>query len=288
MRALLPLGLEGEGTHAVEALPSYITRLAAAHGVTVGGLFRHLVLEFVDEASLVAAIAAQPLAASVRPNGTTERIVSLLAAAGCSSEISLRRATFLHLASALARTPGAYSKRIRWCPACLHEQEISSGRPYLKLSWFFDGIKTCELHRVVLRDVCPHCHRRPGNSPWWPNFGRCHRCEERLDMLHATDQIEHDSQAYGPDLVSLVEDLAGRYEPYPAGAVNTYVDRVFEIAWANELEDALWRMLPRDECLRYASPEEPISLAVARRIAFRLEVPLAELLSAREGLINTL
>lgn len=67
-------------------------------------------------------------------------------------------------------------------------------------------------------------------------------------------------------------------EPFPAGAVNWYVDRVFEDAWASEREVNLWAKLPRDECLRYSAPGEPITLPVARRIAHRLEVPLLELL----------
>lgn len=287
MRPLLPLSLEGKGTHAVEGLPSYLTRLAAAHGVTVGGLFRHLLSEYPSGAPTAAALAAQSLATSVRPNATTERAIAVLAAGGCESKTALEQATFVYLAAALARSPRSFSKHVRWCPACLHEQEIATGTPYLKLSWFLEDVKSCEIHRLVLRDTCPHCLRRPPNGRWWPTFAECSRCADRLDRVQASDRVEHDSEAYAPDLVSLVEDIANRSEPYPAGAANRYVDEIFEHAWANETEDALWEMLPRDECLRYASPEEAITLPVARRIAFRLETPLVELLSGSRPVIQS-
>lgn len=287
MRRLMPVALEGSESHEVEALPSYIIRLAADHGVTVGGLFRHILNNHPEEHAMVASMAAQPLAAGVRPNATTQQVVNVLARSGCVPEALLRQATFLHLSPALARSPAGYAQRLRWCPACLCEQEIATGIPYLKLSWFFSSVRTCEAHRIVLRDTCPHCRQHPPTGRWWPTFRDCPRCEHRLATMHASDRIELDSEGYAPDLVGLVGDIARRRGPYPACAVNRYVDQVFDEAWAFEQEVKLWEMLPRDECLRYAMPDEPITLATARRIAFHLEVPLVEILSGTKPVIRS-
>lgn len=279
MRSLLPLALQGTGTHAIEALPSYLTRLAASHGVTTGGLFDHLLNSYEGGAVANAALGSQPLAASVRPNATTERTIEVLAKASCGTVENLRQSTFLHLTPALARSRRSFSRRLRWCPGCLYEQAVAGVVPYLKLSWFFEDVKACDLHHILLRDTCPQCKRHPATGRWWPTFTACPLCEGRLDAVHASDRIDRDSEACGPDLISLVANIATRTEPFPTGSVNRYVDQVFDAAWASEREVELWNKLPRDECLRYSKIDEPITLPIARRIAYRLEVPIVELLS---------
>lgn len=280
LRPLLPLQLEGRGTRDVEALPSYLSRLAAAHGVTPGGLFVHLLNGYEGGATVGKALAAQPFSASVRPNATAERAIEVLCRGGCEDADQLRRSTFLSLSPALARSPNAYSRRLRWCPGCFYEQGLCGTPSYLKLSWFLEDVKVCDIHRVALRDTCPHCKRTP--RPWtgWPSFSTCPRCMGPLDIVSSCDRIDLSPEAAAPDLVLLVAAIASRSYPLPAGSVNRYVNKVFDEAWASEREVALWAKLPRDECLRYAAPEEPITLVIARRIAFRLEVPLIEILDS--------
>lgn len=278
MRALLPLRLEGRGTGDIEALPSYLSRLAAEHGVTPGGLFLYLLNGYEGGVALGRALAAQPFAASVRPNTTTERAIDVLTRGRCETGDQLRRATFLFLSPALARSQNTYSRHLRWCPGCLYEQSLAGSEPYIKLVWLLDGVRACHIHRVVLRDICPHCKRHP--RPWsgWPSFAQCPHCHGALDRVSQGDRVDLAPEASAPDLASLVEAIANRTLPFSAGAVNRYVDRVFDEAWASQRELVLWEKLPRDECLRYSSLDEPITLAIARRIAFRLEVSILELL----------
>lgn len=287
MQSLLPLPLQGRDSYDIEALPSYLSRLGTAHGVTPGGLLTYLLNGSDDGIALSRALAAQPFAASVRPNATTENVIKALASARCESECQLRRSTFVHLSLALARSPRTYSKRLRWCPGCLYEQTLGQGNAYLKLTWFLEDIHACEIHRVVLRGTCPYCDHAP--RPWsgWPDFTRCQQCKGRLDMITSRDQLDSDPISFAPDLIGLVQDLSTRTTPYPVASVNRYVDSVFSEAWASQREEALWKKLPRDECIRYASMDEPISLSVARRIAFRLEVPLLELLDCERPTIRS-
>jgi hypothetical protein len=87
-----------------------------------------------------------------------------------------------------------------------------------------------------------------------------------------------DNEAEASDLVSLVGELAVAREPFPAVAASRFIAGLFDEAWQAGTEGDLWRKLPRDECLRYCNPTEPITLLAARRLAFRLGVPIAELL----------
>ena len=279
MLGLLPLGMLGTGTPEVEAFPSYLIRLASSHGITTGHLLRLLLTDHMSTGiNLAAGIQSQPFAGLVRPNATTSGILECASRHVVEPLDTLTHGTFAHLLPVLKRSANTYARTIRWCPACLREQEIEHGSAYLKLVWFLEGVEACAIHRIRLRDQCPGCQRfaRPMNR--WTSFTTCQYCEEGLDQVNTDDVVEINPQATAPDLIRFVGDLVHRDTPFPTGAVNRYVDQVFSEAWASERERELWDRLPRDDCLRYASPDEPVTLPAARRIAYLLEVPICELL----------
>jgi hypothetical protein len=198
----------------------------------------------------------------------------------CEHIDQLRRATFLFLSPALARSPKSFSNHLRWCPGCLHDQQASGVPAHHKLSWLLSDVKTCEVHQVVLRESCPHCDLTPSPAGGWWDLTLCPSCNGALDKITHSDTLDASPEGIAPDLLSVVEGIASRSEPFPPGCVNRYVDRVFSEAWASEREMELWKRLPKDECIRYAEANEPVTLGAARRIAFRLEVPMLELLEA--------
>ena len=278
MQTLLPLALEGVGTRSIEALSSYICRLATIHGTKPGELLTHLAHGTDNSLRLLRGLRAQTYSALVRPNTTTEAVVKLIARGHAESHQNLERGTFLHLRQALARAQGTYSNQIRWCPGCFHEQLLDQGHAYLKLSWFLVAVSVCDIHRIALRDCCPHCGHEP--KPWrgWASFEQCPHCEGRLDLITSSDTKILDPEPAACDLVDLVGEIACATQPFPAGEANRYIAHRLEEAWRQEREQELWKKLPRDECLRYQVDGEPITLAVARRLAYRLEIPIADLL----------
>lgn len=112
----------------------------------------------------------------------------------------------------------------------------------------------------------------------WEAISACQHCGAPLDRVSDDDVLLTGSTASAPDLIRLVGDIAHRDIPFPTGAANRFIDRIFSEAWASQREQELWNKLPRDDCLRYADPDEPITLPTARRIAYLLEMPISELL----------
>ncbi|WP_442682518.1 TniQ family protein [Stenotrophomonas sp. JC08] len=279
MGHLLPLRMLGTGSADVEALPSYLIRLASAHGITTGHLMRLLLANTGNsEVDLAAGIHSQPFAGLVRPNTTTRRVLESATRHVLEPLGTLIQGTFLFLYPAIKRSTYTYSPTIRWCPACLSEQTVIHGAAYLKLSWLLEGAEACAIHRLRLRNTCPHCQRfaRPMNR--WLAINVCQHCDAPLDRVTADDVVLTVSTAAAPDLVRFVGDLAHRHIPFPIGAANRFIDQIFNEAWASQREQDLWKKLPRDDCLRYANPDEPITLPTARRIAYLLEMPISELL----------
>lgn len=277
MRALLPLKMLGMGTPDVEALPSYFVRLASGHGITTGHLLRLLLADDKGDA-LAAGVQSQPFAGLVRPNATTLRVLERSSRYVVESLETLNHGTFIYLLSALKRSPNTYSRSIRWCPGCLAEQEIEHGAPYLKLVWFLKEVKACGIHRIQLRDRCPTCQRSAHPMKRWRSIAVCQHCAAPLNKVCANDVLQLNSEAAAPDLLTFVGSLVSRNKPFPEGATNRYVNHVFNEAWASQREGELWDRLPRDDCIRYAAPNEPVTLLAARRIAYLLEVPLYALL----------
>lgn len=283
MRTLLPLPLEGSHTCDIEALPSYLERLASAHGVTAGGLIRHLARGLPQETALTSVLHDSSLPALVRPNATSLLFAKTVADTHAENIYNLRRSTFALLAPALARSQSTFMRRFRWCPACFHEQLLEVGNAYFKLAWFLTSVRACDRHHIVLRDRCPHCGQHPKPLRKWARFDRCQNCSKRLDIVAATDGVERDPERAAPDLVALVGEIAVAFSEFPAGAACRYLDSLFDEAWRHEREDELWNKVPRDDCIRYCNPEESMTLAVARRLAYQLEIPIADFLRGADG-----
>lgn len=288
MAALLPLRLMGTGTADVEALPSYLVRLASSHAITTGHLLRVLLGGPPDSSdSLAAGIQSQPFAGLVRPNSTTLGVLRSTSLHTVEASDTLIQGTFALLTPALRRSYNTYARAVRWCPACLAEQAVDHSSAYLKLVWFLQDVRACSSHRIRLRDRCPTCLRFPRPLNRWTCLRTCQFCAGRLDQVTQADSSAVDPQEAAPDLVKFVGDLVHRRSPFAVGAVNQYVDAVFNEAWASEREQELWQKLPRDDCLRYAAPSEPVTLPTARRIAYLLEVPICELLEGHAPSIQS-
>ncbi|QBH00943.1 TniQ family protein [Xanthomonas oryzae] len=285
MPRLYPLPLQGLGTEDVEALPSYLVRLAAAHGVSVHQLFAHLAPDASeDRVNAHRTLQATSLAALVRANATTDLLAQTLANIGVEKINALRSATFLPLREVLNRSMRGFSKELRWCPACLQEQMRSDTPVYFKLAWLLQDVKACRHHRMRLREVCRRCRKSLDGKSRWASLAKCCHCEAALFQMRRTDRIVLDPQATAPDLILLIADMAAAPSSvFPPHGVSSYLRKLLDLAVNTRHEIDLFRSLPYEECLRYASDNEPITLGTARRLAYYLEVPIFNLLLGGEG-----
>lgn len=284
MQPLLPLALQGAHTEDIEAFPSYLWRLASVHGVTIGTLLNRIACGTEHEAKLGAAVRASFLASLVRPNTTTATAVDLIAKGRAEHLYVLLRSTFGLLSPAIARTPTVYSREVRWCPGCLREQLLKPGVPYLKLAWFFSPVRSCKVHHVMLRNSCPNCGYMPRPMGGWPRFEICEFCDGRLDQISASDVRTLDPDEAANDLVALVGEIATASEPFPANAANRCIrDLLFDMESRGNHEADPGRARLREFCGRYSHDGVRISLLVARRVAFELDMSIADLLRGGRG-----
>lgn len=287
---LFPLPLRGVGTTEIEALSSYLQRLAIAHGVSVWKLLERVRSwyhrdhpDFVD--CLEGVFSSPDLSIFVRPNKATQQIVVILEHVTCNKE--LRCGTFLSLIEALDRSVGLFAHRPRWCPACMREFERAEDDGYLKLLWFLKPITHCPTHGIPLHEKCDQCGADQRTSKFDPHFTRCSACKMRFSRSLEMQRPQKTWNYQGADLIDLVETIASSKNlMFPAGGVRRMVSALFDRVWAEREELRFWKILPRDECIMIANGDEPVTLATARKLAFRIGVPIPDLLMGRVELTS--
>ena len=146
MPYLFPLSLRGVGTLDVEALSSYIYRLAIAHGVSTGRLLTHILSWYGADhpearEGLSSIYSTGDLSIYIRPNHGTLQMVNLLA--HTTGNDRLRCGTFLALQDALDRSVNVFSQRVRWCQACMAEFHKLDDPGYFKLLWHLKAVTHC-------------------------------------------------------------------------------------------------------------------------------------------------
>ncbi len=282
MSHLFQMPLRGAGSSEVEALSSYIYRLAIAHGVSAWQLLAYARSWYGTEvprgAQLLAALRKSPdLPIVVRPNELTKTIVDMLARATGNRTLSC--STFLALKDALDRSVGTFSKTLRWCRGCVADFIAADDPGYFKLAWHLVDVTHCPVHRLPLVDRCAKCQRPQRGTRRFDNCISCFSCG--CPLSEGTPQRSRPSWSHeGDDLIQLVAAIGvDSTLSFPNNGVREVLSKLFDNAWEHEQELKFYSIMPRDECLALISGDIPISLTMARKISFRLGIPLVDLLS---------
>lgn len=279
---LFPVLLQGSGTAEVEGLSSYLCRLAIAHDVSVGVLMRNCYDWFYrrnGEPLPLPNLTRNPgsLAQYVRPNDLTRSLLEVLTAA--SGQPNLRSGTFMCFDGSLQRCMKTFHRSMRWCPACLAEAEQVGTEPYLKLYWSLAAFTHCTLHGVPLEHLCPHCQVRQDGFGERSSCARCAGCEGPLTVAASSSPPPDSWRVEGADLMELLDRIGCEHAlRFPHDGVRKLLQAQFDKAWELDQCSRLWKAIPRDQYLAVLFGQVPITLMTVRRLAYRLGVPLLDLL----------
>lgn len=277
MGILYPVDIQGAGTPRVEALSSYLIRLAQAHATSVGRLIEvssaHYPTEHIKSHR---GIVATRLSAFIRPSHTTEAVVDTISKALGTERRDLARMTLLCLDKALGRGVWMYSARLRWCPACLTESRLSGAPTYLRLRWQLLDQDACDDHRIRLRDRCPICNAEQDSLGSRSDVSRCVRCNEPLDHFDWSDIADDYEAKLGSALIAYVATHGDiRFKPGGPERVLTHVRGEMH---RRGMHEAFERMLRKAGYLRIENGASAMTLASAIRISEALNIPVLELL----------
>ena len=275
---LFSVPLMGHGTAEVESLPSFLHRCAIAHGNDVGPFIQtvdRLLPNFhLCIADTFKAKHTRPHDL-VRPGKLADAIVAALSEA---TGQKLESSVLWLLGNTLSRSANEVVKGFRWCPECLAENQTLGLESYFKLIWHMTSVKGCHIHRTPLIQECQYCGCDQISYKKKFDIGFCQNCGQSL-AKRKRKIIDSDLTAswedLGNDVVQLFKDLS-KVNPKSLSEDGPYksINDLMDYYWKVEREDIFYDALNRDEIISLAYRHKKISLLTARRIAFKLGIPL--------------
>lgn len=177
--ALKPRGVR---TDQVEALSSYVTRLARAHSVSPRWLIREELRRRAPNPEESRWLGHTSRQMSMDGLGKfSQLLVPLLEE--LTTVPSLEYLTLLPLADLIPRNgPYQLHPHPRWCPNCYLEQ-IHAGEDISRpLLWSLALYRICHRHLKIMLEACPKCGGHQRFIPVLPDLIHCGQCGEALTM----------------------------------------------------------------------------------------------------------
>lgn len=172
--SLPPIGI---GTPAVESFTSYLTRLAAAHGVSVTTLIRHKIAPLFTLSSQATEDLLSPYIITILIDASPKKSrTSLIQTAefwlGLTQNVSqlvevvktLTGRQDIHYTSLLSmlewrlKVNNIFHFSQRWCPACYSDWHHSGKPIYQPLLWALSPVTVCPHHQRYLQLRCFDCN----------------------------------------------------------------------------------------------------------------------------------
>jgi hypothetical protein len=208
---LISLEPIGVNTPLVEGLTSYISRLAAAHCISVHNLFREEIAPLIDREALRksntdpnwhASLSGWLIGSQVGANGISGSASDWAKALETLTfRRELENLTLLKWRNVL--TTRYLMRRCRaWCPACYEEWRRLNKICYEPLLWSIDAVRYCPNHRCELESSCPHCGRENKQLGNTSSSGYCQRCagwlgrDLDIDATAPEDSLGEDERNY--------------------------------------------------------------------------------------------
>lgn len=203
----LPLKPQGLNTGEVEALDSYLLRLATEHGISEYQ-FHRVLAYWWNHTKPDHEQALGRHVAYITKVGHGKDIDVLVRAIERGTGFSgLSGMTLSAFRDVSGTHVGDIVRKIRqWCPACLREWEAAGAPMYEKLLWRLDPITRCNHHEVALDDRCPACGiYQLRHEDTWP---KCFSCGTHLASNARRWRMARRATEGESDLIQIVEYCA--------------------------------------------------------------------------------
>lgn len=185
---LYPLAPVGIGTAQAESLTSYLMRLAAAHCLSPGTLYKQVIYPLVRAETAHPGRALRPSSLAVIGfiraahswNGvhkSTSNLVQALERLTCVPGLHLL--TWLPWEAVLSSQLLLRRQRV-WCPHCLAQWQSKGQTIYEPLLWTLQVVRMCPIHDCALAEVCSGCQRKLKTLTSNVRAGHCSQCQQWL------------------------------------------------------------------------------------------------------------
>lgn len=282
---LFPIELCGKGGRDVESLPSYLYRLSQSHGYSAGELLRALCRHSLESGFIKE---NENVPHHIKPGelmrpGKNMHFVKTLLERYTGQDLSSSYVWILE--KSLGVSNGEILNGFRWCPECFHEMTHLGIEVYFKLIWSMKAVSACPIHRTPFQLSCSNCGDDQTSYVRTCPIHLCQTCKEplykrKVRLKH--NQIARTWDNIGIDIVEVFSRMSEiSVIDFPENGAQKSIKDLLDYYWSQDRESEFYGSLNRDELLAYVFKQKTISLKSARRIAFRLGVPLYDFLAGR-------
>ncbi len=186
---LYPLAPVKTGSAQTECLTSYLMRLAAAHCLFPGTLYRYVIqpqmrAETTDLDREPGPISLGKWCGVIRAahcwNGTERSASGLVRTIeGLTCAQGLHLLTWLPWKAVLSHQ-GLLRPQRAWCPQCLSQWQSEGQTIYEPLLWTLHVVRICLVHNCALVEVCPFCRQSLYTLTANVRAGHCSKCQRWL------------------------------------------------------------------------------------------------------------
>lgn len=179
---LLPIEPIFDTDGEIEALSSYIVRVAEAHWVSPVQLLYCLRQSFSKDKTGKVQIASN---FDIFSKASVELIDNMKFASSINFDFRNLTLNSWHDIYPSAKGHGITSHNLRWCNLCHAECEKNQQPIYNKLAWSLQPVEACVIHCAILSDQCAVCTTKQKYITPNSFVGFCHHCGSKLHSVDA-------------------------------------------------------------------------------------------------------
>lgn len=269
---LFQIPIEGVEKGDVEALPSYLLRLAHEHSISMR--------------ELISLATRQSIHHSCKNNYVhlAQSVRAWIDLSPCASMLitTIYDLTEKPVFAGTTRVFGGHKTNIsncfRWCPICLNDMLESCRAPYYKLIWQLSDVVNCHIHNVELFSKCHHCGAHQNMQPRAKPLHFCQVCGRSLCDKYVYSYVERKKGSSELDIYLLFKSLAlNNYELIGQELAEISCKDLLDIYESRDLRLSGTKIRKSRLLERFFSSNSS-NLEVLREIAKEYEVPLCSLL----------
>ncbi len=233
---LYPLEPIGVGTPLVESLTGYIARLAEAHCVSTGVLYRKEIDALTGKGNIFTfrlegdgGYSTHTINGRGLPAADFVRTLESL-----TRRSGLRYLTLLPWDEVLPHQGGFQRRARAWCAQCLRMWQVDATPIYEPLLWTLKPVTLCPLHQQALCFLCPFCKLQNGVLDPRTRPGHCSRCGRWLatptaDLLLDNRALTNDDLSWGSWVATVLGEILAATPRLPFAPTREGITRVISL-----------------------------------------------------------
>lgn len=271
----------------IEALTSYITRMAESHRLKTR-VYIYCLTSKLEKYHYKNTISGAPQVwYSINGIGERANIISSLLNQH-HSKYNFEWLSFLPIKYSIeARAHGLLNQNMRWCKECWIESESNKSPVYVPLAWTARLYTVCLKHNRFLSEVCPHCNNPQEQLPRIPSLIHCQHCGCKLidGKLGKSIKQENSPEQYwfSHNIGDVIDRTCAKGLSFDIPPIPSFIQDIVDKHWRGDIGNFSKQIGfgSREAVNHWLSGKKQPSLYSIMRMSYLLQIPLYDIFCSK-------